>query len=154
MPEIRTELEIDAPTEDLWAVLTDFASYPEWNTFLTALKGEPKVGSRVDVYVNSGLLTSVFHTTVLIADVERELRWQGHFLHDSVVSAQHYFQIESLGPSRSRFTHGEQFTGFLAPLAWAAIRRSTHRGYARMNRAFKERVEAKAGLATTTSQSA
>ena len=31
MKELRSEIEIEAPTERVWGVLTDFAAYPEWS---------------------------------------------------------------------------------------------------------------------------
>src|SRR5208337_3854746 len=34
MKEIHTEIEINAPAEKVWKVLTDFAAYPEWNPFV------------------------------------------------------------------------------------------------------------------------
>ena len=32
MPNITKQLELDAPPDQVWAKLTDFASYGEWNT--------------------------------------------------------------------------------------------------------------------------
>jgi len=49
--ELRTEIEIDAPPERVWDVLTDFGAYPEWNEFITSIKGEPTVGSRLLVHI-------------------------------------------------------------------------------------------------------
>ena len=49
MRELHTEIEIAAPPERVWAVLTDFGSYPEWNPFIRQISGHPAVGSHLDV---------------------------------------------------------------------------------------------------------
>lgn len=140
MPEIRTELEIGAPPKRVWDVLADFGRYPEWNPFLVRLTGSPVLGAKVVVHVKSGILPVRFRTKVLVAEPERELRWRGNLLTDALIAGEHYFQIEPLG-DRSRFIHGERFTGALANVAWRIIEGDTRRGYEAMNSAFKARVE-------------
>lgn len=39
-PSISTEIEIAAPPATIWAVLTDYERYPEWNPFLTKISGD------------------------------------------------------------------------------------------------------------------
>lgn len=39
-PSIFTEVEIAAPPNAVWAVLTGYEYYPEWNPFLTRLSGD------------------------------------------------------------------------------------------------------------------
>jgi uncharacterized protein YndB with AHSA1/START domain len=45
--EIATGIEIDAPPASVWAVLSDFSSYPEWNTFLRWVEGRIAEGERI-----------------------------------------------------------------------------------------------------------
>jgi uncharacterized protein YndB with AHSA1/START domain len=49
MNQLHTEIEIDAPAERVWGVLTDFASYPQWNPFIRSISGEPNIGGRLEV---------------------------------------------------------------------------------------------------------
>ncbi|MDO9106469.1 MAG: SRPBCC family protein [Methylovulum sp.] len=44
MLEIRTEIEIASEPEPLWAILTNFAAYPQWNPFIRTIQGEAKTG--------------------------------------------------------------------------------------------------------------
>lgn len=42
MPEFALEIELAAPPEQVWSVLTDFAAYSEWNPYQTIVgKAEP-----------------------------------------------------------------------------------------------------------------
>ena len=36
---LQTEIEIDAAPDRVWMILTDFASYPEWNPFIRFVRG-------------------------------------------------------------------------------------------------------------------
>jgi hypothetical protein len=78
MKELHSEIEIDASAELVWGVLTDFASYPEWNSFVREISGEPKVGELLEVRLEPpGGRGITLRTTVLKADPERQLRWLG-----------------------------------------------------------------------------
>jgi hypothetical protein len=45
--ELRREIELDAPPERVWAVVTDFDAYPEWNPFIRQISGELQYVRRV-----------------------------------------------------------------------------------------------------------
>ena len=51
MKRIQREIEIAATPEHVWDVLTDFASYPEWNPFIRSIAGEPRAGARLEVRI-------------------------------------------------------------------------------------------------------
>ena len=97
MKEIHTEIEINAPAEKVWKVLTDFAAYPEWNPFVRRGEGEVRVGARLHVYIQpSGGKGMSFRPTVLVADPNRELRWLGHLWVRGLFDGEHSFSIEPL----------------------------------------------------------
>jgi len=75
MDEIVTEIEINASPEAVWAVLTDFEAYPDWNPALE-IAGEAIEGNRLEVtmeYENTRPMT--FRPKVLVADEPTEFRW-------------------------------------------------------------------------------
>jgi uncharacterized protein YndB with AHSA1/START domain len=47
--ELHSEIQIDAPAERVWELLTDFASYPQWNPFIRNISGQPATGERLRV---------------------------------------------------------------------------------------------------------
>jgi hypothetical protein len=140
--EIATEIEIDAPPTRVWSVLTDFASYPEWNTFLRWVEGRIVKGERIYFCFElpRGFRFKV-NATILNVTPERALRWAGVFLTFRLFRAEHYFELTAVPGARTRFSHGEVFTGFLLPLAWIVLRTSGRRVYEDMNLELKRRVE-------------
>jgi hypothetical protein len=140
--EIGTEIEIDAQPARVWAVLTDFSSYPEWNTFLHWVEGRIAEGERIRFCFElpRGFRFKV-GATILNVIPERALRWAGVFLTSRVFCAEHYFELTSSPGGRTRFSHGEIFTGLLLPLAWIILRISGPRVYEDMNHELKRRVE-------------
>ncbi|SFR33524.1 SRPBCC domain-containing protein [Halogeometricum limi] len=143
MREIRTTVEIAAPPEAVWDVLTDFDRYPEWNPFLR-IAGKPNVGSHPHVRLSppNGRETG-FRPEIVVADANRELRWLGHLFVPGLFDGEHRFVLESLdGGERTRFVHAETFTGVLAGPVLRFVGDDTEAGFVAMNEALKRRVEA------------
>ena len=81
MKQLHTEIEIDAPAKRVWELLTDFASYPQWNPFIRYISGHPAPGERLQARPEPpGGRAMTFKPKVLTAEPNRELRWLGHIL--------------------------------------------------------------------------
>ncbi len=62
--ELYSEIDIDANPEAVWRVLTDFASFPDWNPFMRNIKGDLEVGKKLIVYLQpSGARGMTFKPT-------------------------------------------------------------------------------------------
>jgi hypothetical protein len=141
--QIDTEIEINATTDRVWTILTDFTVYPEWNPFIKFVHGTLQQGARLEVRIQpSGTKGMTFRPTVLVADTGRELRWLGHLLFPGVFDGEHRFVIEPITVGKVRFQQSEQFTGFLVPMFRSSLDRDTKRGFEEMNLALKSRAEA------------
>jgi hypothetical protein len=146
MKQPHSEIEIDAPAERVWHLLTDFASYPEWNPFIRSISGDPATGERLEVRIEPpGGRGMTFRPQVLNAEPNRELRWLGHLLVPGLFDGEHSLTIQPLGENRVRFVQREAFRGLLVPLFARSLDNSTLRGFEEMNRALKERAEAASG---------
>jgi hypothetical protein len=144
MKELRSEIEIQAPAERVWQLLTDFPSFPQWNPFIRRASGAIRVGERLEVHIQpSGASGMTFRPTVLKAEPNRELRWLGHLLISGFFDGEHIFTIEPLGESRVCFTQREVFTGLLVPVLARGLDTDTRRGFEEMNQALKVRAEQK-----------
>src|SRR3989475_3821555 len=140
MLELRTEVEIDAPAERVWAVLLDFERFPDWNPFIRRVRGDAQVGSRLDVLLGaSGTRAMRFRPTVKAVVPNRELRWLGRLGLPRLFDGEHIFQIEPLGPMRSRFVQRERFRGLFVPLLARRLNRDARPGFEGMNPALRER---------------
>ncbi len=143
MLELRTEIEIDAPVERVWEVLTDFDRFPEWNPFIRQIRGNMRVGSRLEVFIGaSGTQGMRFRPTVMKVVPNRELRWLGRLGLPRLFDGEHIFQIDPLGPMRARFIQRERFRSLLVPLLARSLNRDARRGFDEMNRALRARVTA------------
>jgi hypothetical protein len=141
--ELHTEIEIDAPAERVWELLTDFASYPQWNPFIRTISGQPITGQRLEVRIEPpGGRGMTFKPMVLNAEDNRELRWLGHLLVAGLFDGEHSLAIQPLDENRVRFIQREVFRGLLVALFASSLDTNTQRGFEEMNRALKERAEA------------
>ena len=48
---ISSSIIIEATSEQVWQVLTDFAKYPSWNPFIIAVTGTPQLGERLIITI-------------------------------------------------------------------------------------------------------
>ena len=138
--ELRTEIEIEAPPERVWAVLTDFASYPDWNPFIASIQGDLAEGSELRVELTPPEAGSFrFRPRLLRLIRDQELRWKGHFLLRGLFDGEHFFQLVPVDSGRTRFVHGEDFNGILVKFMGGMLTK-TARGFVLMNHALRRRV--------------
>src|SRR2546422_9431713 len=98
MLDLRTEVEIDAPVERVWEILTDFERFPEWNRFIRRIHGKMQVGSRLDVLIGAtGTRPMRFRPTGRAVIPNRELRWLARAGLPRLFAAEHSFHIEPPG---------------------------------------------------------
>ena len=80
--EISTTIEIAATPENVWAVLTDLASYSQWHPMYKAATGQLAAGSTLTItstHPTSGRPMTA-KVKVLSAEPDTELRWASKML--------------------------------------------------------------------------
>lgn len=138
---ISTTIDIDASPHDVWAVLTDFASYGEWNPFMDRIDGTPEVGTKLAVHLTPpGGRALTFRPTVLAATADEELRWLGTLGVAGLFDGEHSFGLSRNADGTTRLVHAERFSGLLVALLKGTTRNS-HAGFDAFNQALKQRVE-------------
>jgi hypothetical protein len=141
--ELRTEIEIEAPPDRVWAVLTDFESYPEWNPFIASFGGELTEGGELSIELTPPESDSIhLRSTLVRVEQEREIRFRGHFFVRGLFDGEHFFQLIPIADEKTRFVQGEDFTGILVKFMNRALT-ARARGFALMNLALRRRVMTK-----------
>lgn len=144
MYEIRTEIEITADASAIWSVLTDFDRYPEWNPFVREIRGDFTVGGELQVTLaQKGSKPMTVKPKLVAMDEERRFGWLGHLLVPHLFDGEHWYEIEPLESGSCRFKQYERFSGILLPFLRGMLDNKTKPSFEGMNRALKERVEAR-----------
>jgi hypothetical protein len=146
MRKLETEIEIEASPSSVWAVLTDTATYPEWNPFVRSIEGRLGRGERIRVRLQTPSGRGMtLRPTVLVARADQELRWLGRLGLPRVFDGEHEFVLEALDDgSRTRLVQAETFRGVLVPLLGRVLA-DTENGFIAMNEALRDRVRAVSG---------
>jgi hypothetical protein len=116
---IQTSADIDASPAEVWAALTDYAAYPEWNPTQDGLDG----------------------ATVVESVANETLRWETTTGVIGIFDGERTFTLEPLDGGGTRFTQSELFRGIVVPFVGASLADETAPGFHAMNAALRERVE-------------
>src|ERR1700760_1984163 len=80
--EISSTIHIAASPEEVWAILTNLANYPEWHPAYQAVTGDLRVGSTLTIKTTSPTTGNAITLKVKVLTVEpsRELAWASKLL--------------------------------------------------------------------------
>ncbi len=141
MKQLHSEVLIDASPAEVWAILTDFSRYHEWNPFLVDASGVPREGTKLRVTLappgGRRITLSPEVTAVAAGEV---LEWWGHLGVRGLFDGRHRFELHAAGRG-TRLVQSEIFTGVLVPLVARSLDRGTAAGFALMNSALKAHAE-------------
>jgi hypothetical protein len=145
MQTLHASADIDAPAEQVWRVVTDFARYPEWNPFIVRAAGEQRVGGRLELTITAPDVRAVtFRPIVLDLEPGRLMRWKGKLWIPGLFDGRHSLTVEPLDDDRSRFTTHEEVSGILVPVL-GKVMRASQQGFELMAEALARRVAEQAG---------
>lgn len=140
--EIKTEILIHATPEKVWAILTNFDNYPNWNPFIKSIKGEVKVGNKITARIEPPQGKGMtFKPKVLIFEPKKELRWIGRLLFAGLFDGEHKFELIDNGNGTTTFKQSEKFKGILVPFFKKSLDNKTKKGFEEMNQKLKQLAE-------------
>lgn len=142
MKHIGSEIIIDAPISNVWKVMMDFKNYSDWDPFIRSIRGRQEVGANLqtEMHTQKGKIFK-FEPVVLKCAEYDEFRWRGKLGIKGIFDGEHYFAFEEIGPSQTRFIHGEFFSGILVGIMGGMLK-DTEKSFILMNEALKLKCEA------------
>ena len=141
MAILHAAIEIDAPAERVWSVVSDLTAYEEWNPFIVRAAGEVRPDTLLDITIAApGMKPVRFRPRVLDVEPGRLLRWKGEYKIPGLFDGRHALIVDSLDDGRSRFTTHEEVSGVLLPFL-GKVMAASQQGFEEMARALKTRAE-------------
>lgn len=108
---IQTQIEIDAPADKVFEILTDFERYPEWNPLTVRIDGAPKVGEVLKLHVSISGQSMVRKHVVSRVDAPTALCWTIRTKQPWLMRGERCQTVEDLGDGRCRYSNDEQVLG-------------------------------------------
>ncbi|MEV5177490.1 SRPBCC domain-containing protein [Streptomyces flaveolus] len=142
MRMMETSIDIDAPAERVFEILTDLEGYERegWNEYIRSFTGALEPGTVLRAAVRQVSGKEIRLKVRVVSGSYPELRWEKKAPIPGVVHAEHWFRVDPLGPARCRFVQGEHITGALTFAVFHLVERS-RQGFERFNAALKRRAE-------------
>lgn len=110
---------IGAPAHKVWELLTNSASYPEWNTTIVSLDGDIAEGNRIRL-VSKVNPKRAFKLTVSEVDEPRHMVWSDS-MPLGLFRGVRTFKLAPVGDGSTAFEMTEVFSGLLEPLISKSI---------------------------------
>ncbi len=141
---VDTEIEIDAPPESVWAVISDFHRYPEWNPLMVKVDGQPREGTRIEWTSVIDNAARDYNATIDRSAPNQELAWTGPVSSPAraLFWGHHRLLIEEQSKGKVRFVNTEGFGGIATLALRGFLGNQVRRAYEAHNAAVKARAEA------------
>ena len=138
---IEKTIEIDAPAEVVWEVLTDLPRYGEWNPFQVAIESTLKPGEAIDMQV------------ALMAKPQRQIEWMNEYVEGKrfaynmkpmpggALASLRSHDVTPLPGNRTRYRSYFHLKGWFKPVVLALFRKNLERGFAGMTAGLQKQAE-------------
>ncbi len=144
MKEIKTEIEINAPVEEVWKTLMDFNNWNKWNPIVANVSGVSALGSKLAVTMcgKDGKATQKYEPVISVFESPRSMRWRAKMGAEFLFTNDKVFELEKTN-SGTRLVHKELFSGLMVSLFWKKMETFVPGMLNTMNSALKTKVENK-----------
>lgn len=135
------EIVINAPAEVVWHVIVDFANYGLWNTFCPSAKGQPVVGSPLEMQVDlgNGLQPQVEYITKV--EPIHTIVWSMENKPGDPIHADRAQYITPIDERSCRYVSIDEFSGELAGVMIEQMGKAVEKGFNDCAAGLKKRAE-------------
>ncbi|NRA65707.1 MAG: SRPBCC domain-containing protein [Pseudobacteriovorax sp.] len=145
MREISTEIEIAAPIEDVWNLVTNIDGWQEWSPIIHHSKGTASLGSKLSITMcgEIGDKTKAgpkYEPVITVFENPRNLSWRATMIAGFIFTNGKIIELETTD-SGTKLVHKETFSGLMAPLLWGQVQTNVPKMLDSMNQALKALAE-------------
>lgn len=138
MKQFSAEVDIDGTTQDVWAVLSDAASYPDWDPNMNSIEGS--IGLNEKLALHTTLSKRAFNVTVSELVPDTRMVWKSG-MPMGLFKGERTFQLTQNGDS-VHFKLHEVFSGPLSPIIGRFIP-DLHPSFLKFVQGLKAEVESR-----------
>lgn len=138
---IDRTLEIAAPAEVVWEVITDFARYGEWNPFILECRSTLKPGDPIDLKVRLLSIPQPQREWINAHVSGQRFAYNMKPMPLGALTSLRSHDVEPAGVARSRYRSHFELNGWLRPVVTGLLGSRLQKGFAGMTEGIQRRAE-------------
>lgn len=141
--EIRHEIHVQAPVEQVWKTIIDFPAYSTWNSQLFFLGGEVKKGGLLHLRLAAeGAAPYEFKPVVSYFEENTRFAWLAITGVAGVFDGEHFFELSPAPGGGTRLVNREEYRGVLSQvMRHLPMMKQAPAGFAKMNQEIAAQSE-------------
>lgn len=138
---IDRTLEINAPAEVVWEVITDFPRYGEWNPFILKCESTLKPGDPIDLRVKLMAVAQPQREWINEHTPGKRFGYSMKPMPLGALSSKRTHEVESVAGGRSLYHSHFELNGWLMPVVRGLLGARLQKGFAGMTVGIQSRAE-------------
>ena len=149
MQEVKSEIEIAAPIEKVWNIITDINQWAEWSPIINQASGNTAMGETLNITMcgDKDKESQNYSPVIIELDKPRCFHWQAKMVAGFIFTNDKIFNLEET-TTGTRLIHRELFDGIFASVFCRNIEESVLPMLNSMNEALKNLAEENEGTKT------
>jgi hypothetical protein len=144
LKELKAEVKIFSSAESVWSIISDFNRYSDWNPVIKRIKGEPKLGAKLEIHLTTvGGKNRVYYPEVTKVEPLHEIRWYGKFFLSGIFSGERVLTIDKISENEVVFVNKEIFSGVGVKFTPKKMENDIIASFELMNNSLKKLIESK-----------